>query len=43
MLTVQEYEHAHDRSLPGRGNKGYEAAVTVLESLDAFTRIPDQD
>ena len=43
ILTVREYEHAHDRSLPGRGNKGYEAAVTVLESLDALARVPHQD
>jgi 6,7-dimethyl-8-ribityllumazine synthase len=43
VLTVHEYEHAHDRSLPGRGNKGYEAAIAVLELLDAFGQIQHQD
>jgi 6,7-dimethyl-8-ribityllumazine synthase len=43
VLTVQEYEHARDRSLPGRGNKGYEAAMAVLESLDALDQVIDQD
>jgi len=43
VLTVHEYEHARDRSLPGRGNKGYEAAMAVLELLDSLVQILDQD
>lgn len=43
VLTVLEYEHARDRSLPGRGNKGYEAAQAVLETLDALRQVPGED
>lgn len=31
LLTVREYEHALERSRPGPGNKGAEAAAAVLE------------
>ncbi len=40
VLTVREFRHAQERSEPGPGNKGYEAAeaalamVSVLEQLD---------
>jgi 6,7-dimethyl-8-ribityllumazine synthase len=30
LLTVREYEHALERSRPGPGNKGAEAAEAVL-------------
>jgi 6,7-dimethyl-8-ribityllumazine synthase len=30
ILTVREYEHARERSRPGPGNKGAEAAEAVL-------------
>lgn len=31
VLTVREYDHAVERSLPGPGNKGTEAAVAAIE------------
>ena len=31
LLTVREYEHAVERSLPGPGNKGAEAAEAAIE------------
>ncbi len=31
LLTVREYEHAVERSLPGPGNKGAEAAVAAID------------
>lgn len=31
LLTVHEYEHAVERSLPGPGNKGAEAAQAAIE------------
>ena len=40
VLTVREYQHARERSLPGPGNKGAEAvhaalqAVSVIRSID---------
>jgi 6,7-dimethyl-8-ribityllumazine synthase len=43
VLTVRDYEHARERSFPGRGNKGYEAATAVLESLDVLAQITRQD
>jgi 6,7-dimethyl-8-ribityllumazine synthase len=43
VLTVEEYEHARDRALPGKGNKGYEAALAVLETLDAMEQVPGED
>src|SRR5680860_973658 len=36
ILTVTEFQHARDRSLPGPANKGYEAAMAVLATLDAL-------
>lgn len=39
VLTVREYRHAHDRSRPGPGNKGREAAeaaVTTARRLAAL-------
>lgn len=33
VLTVREYEQAVDRSRPGAGNKGFEAAEAVLRVL----------
>ena len=36
VLTVREYVHARDRSLPGHANKGYEAARAALETLEAL-------
>jgi len=39
VLTVNEFEHARDRSLPGPANKGYEAAMAVLTTLDALEKI----
>ncbi|GBD85674.1 6,7-dimethyl-8-ribityllumazine synthase [bacterium BMS3Abin02] len=39
VLTVTEFEHARDRSLPGPANKGYEAAMAVLAMLDVLERI----
>lgn len=32
LLTVREYEHAVERSLPGPGNKGAEAAAAAIET-----------
>ena len=32
VLTVREYDHAVDRSLPGPGNKGAEAATAVVHA-----------
>lgn len=32
VLTVREYEHAVERSLPGPGNKGAEAAHAAIET-----------
>jgi 6,7-dimethyl-8-ribityllumazine synthase len=40
VLTVREFQHARDRSLPGHANKGYEAAqaaITTANVLRALT------
>lgn len=40
VLTVREFQHARDRSLPGPANKGYEAAqvaITTANVLRALT------
>lgn len=39
ILTVTEFEHARDRSLPGPANKGFEAAKAVLAALGALEGI----
>ena len=39
VLTVREYQHARDRSLPGPGNKGAEAVEAVLQALTAIGSI----
>ena len=39
VLTVREYDHARDRSLPGPGNKGAEAVDAVLQALAAIRSI----
>lgn len=36
VLTVREYEHARERSLPGPGNKGAEAVEAALEAVAAI-------
>jgi 6,7-dimethyl-8-ribityllumazine synthase len=33
VLTVRDYEHAVDRSLPGPSNKGHEAAHAAVEAF----------
>ncbi len=39
VLTVQEYEHALERALPGPANKGAEAALAVVETVRALNGI----
>lgn len=39
VLTVREVGHARDRSLPGPGNKGAEAAQATLEMIDLLGRV----
>ncbi len=36
VLTVREYSHARDRSLPGKGNKGYEAGRAAIATVNTF-------
>jgi len=36
VLTVREFEHARDRSIPGPANKGYEAAQAVVITVNAL-------
>ncbi len=36
VLTVREYEHARERSLPGPGNKGAEAVEAALQAVAAI-------
>ena len=36
VLTVREYEHARERSLPGPGNKGAEAVHAALQAIAAL-------
>lgn len=39
VLTVREYAHARDRSLPGKANKGYEAAQAAITTVNAFREL----
>jgi len=39
VLTVREYAHARDRSLPGKANKGYEAAQAAVITANAFRQL----
>ncbi len=39
VLTVREYDHAVERSRPGSGNKGSEAAGALLETLKVLSGI----
>jgi 6,7-dimethyl-8-ribityllumazine synthase len=40
VLTVREFEHARDRSLPGQANKGYEAARAAVATVNALKELP---
>jgi len=37
VLTVREYSHARDRSLPGKANKGYEAARAAVATVNVLS------
>ncbi|MBT8248896.1 MAG: 6,7-dimethyl-8-ribityllumazine synthase [Acidimicrobiia bacterium] len=39
LLTVRKLEHARERSAPGAGNKGTEAASAVLDTIRALRSI----
>jgi 6,7-dimethyl-8-ribityllumazine synthase len=39
VLTVREFNHARDRSLPGPGNKGAEAAKAAVTLVNALRQI----
>ncbi len=39
LLTVREYEHAVERSLPGPGNKGAEAAKAAIQMARKLTSL----
>ncbi|MDF1597414.1 MAG: 6,7-dimethyl-8-ribityllumazine synthase [Acidimicrobiia bacterium] len=39
VLTVREFSHARDRSLPGPGNKGAEAAKAAVTMVNALRQI----
>ena len=39
VLTVREFKHARDRSLPGPGNKGAEAAKAAVMMVNALRQI----
>jgi 6,7-dimethyl-8-ribityllumazine synthase len=39
ILTVRDAEHARDRSLPGRSNKGYEAAEAAVRAARVLARL----
>ena len=41
VLTVREYEHARERSLPGPGNKGAEAVQAALQAVAAIRSLGD--
>lgn len=41
VLTVREYEHARERSLPGPGNKGAEAVQAALQAVAAIRSLDD--
>ena len=40
VLTVREFEHARDRSLPGTANKGFEAAQAAIVTANALRELP---
>lgn len=39
VLTVREFSHARDRSLPGHANKGYEAARAAVSTANALKEL----
>lgn len=39
VLTTDTLDQALDRSVPGECNKGYEAAITVLEMVDVLSEV----
>ncbi len=39
VLTVREFSHARDRSLPGRSNKGFEAAAAAVTAANALRSV----
>lgn len=39
VLTVREFDHARERSLPGRANKGFEAAMAAVTTVNALRAI----
>ena len=41
VLTVRDYEHARERSTPGPGNKGREAAEAALRAVLAIRSLLD--
>jgi 6,7-dimethyl-8-ribityllumazine synthase len=43
VLTVEKFEQARDRSLPGPGNKGHEAAMAALTMIDTLRRVTSVD
>ncbi len=40
VLTTDTVDQALSRSDPGPANRGYEAAVTALETADLMDRLP---
>ena len=43
LLTVREYDHAVERSLPGPGNKGAEAAAAAIEMARKLASLRGMD
>lgn len=43
LLTVRDYEHAVERSLPGPGNKGAEAAQAAIEMARKLASLRGMD
>ena len=41
VLTVREYSHARERSLPGAGNKGAEAAEAAMRAAEVLANLAD--
>lgn len=39
VLTVREFTQARDRSLPGKANKGYEAARAAVSAVNALREL----
>jgi 6,7-dimethyl-8-ribityllumazine synthase len=39
VITVNNYQQATDRSVKGEGNKGYEAAMAALETVEVLRKI----